>query len=47
MKHLAAAILMSATAALAEDVKPVKDAGPYVPSPQSVVSDMLRYAGGA
>lgn len=30
--------------ARAEDVKPVKDAGPYVPSPQSVVSDMLRYA---
>jgi methylase of polypeptide subunit release factors len=44
MKHLAAALLMSATAALADDVKPVKDAGPYVPSPQSVVSDMLRYA---
>ena len=30
--------------ASAEDVKPVKDAGPYVPSPQSVVSDMLRHA---
>lgn len=28
----------------AADVDPVKDAGPYVPSPQSVVSDMLRYA---
>jgi hypothetical protein len=28
----------------AADVEPVKDAGPYVPSPQSVVSDMLRYA---
>jgi hypothetical protein len=28
----------------AEDLNPVKDAGPYVPSPQSVVSDMLRYA---
>jgi hypothetical protein len=28
----------------AEDLKPVKDAGPYVPSPQSVVADMLRYA---
>ena len=28
----------------AEDLSPVKDAGPYVPSPQSVVSDMLRYA---
>ncbi|HEU4923558.1 MAG TPA: SAM-dependent methyltransferase, partial [Burkholderiales bacterium] len=30
--------------ALAADVQPLKDAGPYVPSPQSVVSDMLRYA---
>ena len=28
----------------AEDLKPVKDAGPYVPSPQSVVADMLRHA---
>jgi hypothetical protein len=28
----------------AEDLQPIKDAGPYVPSPQSVVSDMLRYA---
>ncbi len=28
----------------AEDLQPTKDAGPYVPSPQSVVSDMLRYA---
>ena len=28
----------------AADVNPVKDAGPYVPSPQSVVADMLRYA---
>jgi hypothetical protein len=27
-----------------QDVKPVKDAGPYVPSPESVVSDMLRHA---
>ena len=31
-------------AAGAEDLQPTKDAGPYVPSPQSVVSDMLRYA---
>jgi hypothetical protein len=30
--------------AAAADLQPVKDAGPYVPSPQSVVSDMLRYA---
>jgi hypothetical protein len=28
----------------AADLEPTKDAGPYVPSPQSVVSDMLRYA---
>src|SRR5690606_9584137 len=28
----------------AADVQPTKNAGPYVPSPQSVVSDMLRYA---
>jgi hypothetical protein len=28
----------------AEDVTPEKNAGPYVPSPQSVVSDMLKYA---
>ena len=31
-------------AAGAEDLQPTKDAGPYVPSPQSVVADMLRYA---
>ena len=30
--------------AVAADVEPVKNAGPYVPSPQSVVADMLRYA---
>jgi hypothetical protein len=28
----------------AADLKPEKDAGPYIPSPQSVVADMLRYA---
>jgi hypothetical protein len=32
------------TSVQAADLKPEKDAGPYVPSPQSVVSDMLRYA---
>jgi Methyltransferase domain len=36
-------ILMTATGEAA-DLAPVKDAGPYIPSPQSVVSDMLRYA---
>ena len=30
--------------ARAADIEPTKNAGPYVPSPQSVVSDMLRYA---
>jgi len=30
--------------AQAADVEPIKNAGPYVPSPQSVVADMLRYA---
>src|SRR5919201_6137913 len=44
MKHLATALLLTASTALAADLQPVKDAGPYVPSPQSVVSDMLRYA---
>src|SRR3954454_20581981 len=44
MMRLAAAMLLSANAALAADLKPTKDAGPYVPSPESVVSDMLRYA---
>jgi hypothetical protein len=34
----------AAATAGAQDVQPIKDAGPYVPSPQSVVSDMLRYA---
>lgn len=44
MIRLAAAILLTTTVALADDLKPTKDAGPYVPSPQSVVSDMLRFA---
>src|SRR5205823_9564122 len=43
-KRLATVLAMTATAALAADLQPLKDAGPYVPSPQSVVSDMLRYA---
>ncbi len=36
--------IASSLNAAAADVDPVKDAGPYVPSPQSVVADMLRYA---
>ena len=41
---LPGALALLACAAGAQDLKPIKDAGPYVPSPQSVVSDMLRYA---
>jgi hypothetical protein len=41
---IATAMLLTATTACAADLQPIKDAGPYVPSPQSVVSDMLRYA---
>ena len=45
MKELAMAALLAAGTACAADLTPMKDAGPYVPSPQSVVSDMLREAG--
>ncbi|HEX7054024.1 MAG TPA: class I SAM-dependent methyltransferase [Burkholderiales bacterium] len=41
---LAAAFSLVSAFAIAADLEPVKDAGPYVPSPQSVVADMLRYA---
>jgi hypothetical protein len=44
MKLLALSFLLCFGIAQAQDLQPVKDAGPYVPSPQSVVSDMLRYA---
>jgi hypothetical protein len=44
MRALAFAALLVFSFVKAEDLKPVKDAGPYVPSPQSVVSDMLRHA---
>jgi hypothetical protein len=44
MKFLAFSLALAFTAAHAQDLQPIKDAGPYVPSPQSVVSDMLRYA---
>jgi len=36
------AILCNATGAA--DVRPVKDAGPYVPSPETAVAEMLEYA---
>jgi ribosomal protein L11 methylase PrmA len=45
MRKIAAAALLAAGTACAADLTPMKDAGPYVPSPQSVVSDMLREAG--
>jgi hypothetical protein len=44
MRALAIAGFLFSFGSFAEDLQPVKDAGPYVPSPQSVVSDMLRYA---
>ena len=39
-----ASLLAVSAAARAEDVNPVKNAGPYVPSPTSVVADMLKVA---
>ena len=43
-RALAFAALNLAFVAGAADLTPSKNAGPYVPSPQSVVADMLRYA---
>jgi hypothetical protein len=46
LRALAFATLLAAgAAASAEDVTPTKNAGPYVPSPDSVVSSMLKEAG--
>jgi hypothetical protein len=44
IRALALMVLLVPFSVQAEDLNPVKDAGPYVPSPQSVVADMLRYA---
>ncbi len=46
MKRLTLAIAGAAfaLAAAAADVAPSKNAGPYVPSPESVVADMLKVA---
>ena len=44
IRSMAVAAVFAFSCAQAEDLLPTKDAGPYVPSPQSVVSDMLRYA---
>ena len=41
---LAGFVLAFSGLAISADLQPIKDAGPYVPSPQSVVADMLRYA---
>jgi protein-L-isoaspartate O-methyltransferase len=41
---ISALLLGFSSLAAATDLQPIKDAGPYVPSPQSVVADMLRYA---
>jgi hypothetical protein len=30
--------------AIAADAQPIKDAGPYIPSPEAAVAEMLRYA---
>ena len=40
----ATALALAACTAFAADEPPAKDAGPYVPSPQSVVADMLKLA---
>ncbi|HYI85599.1 MAG TPA: methyltransferase domain-containing protein, partial [Burkholderiales bacterium] len=37
-------LLSFSSLAASTDLQPIKDAGPYVPSPQSVVADMLRFA---
>src|SRR5919109_2704317 len=44
IRTLALAAVFAFSSVVASDLQPTKDAGPYVPSPQSVVSDMLRYA---
>jgi len=42
--RLALLAVLAAAPALAADLEPTKNAGPYVPSPQSVVADMLKIA---
>ena len=44
MTRALALVFLLASSVNAADLQPTKDAGPYVPSPQSVVADMLRYA---
>jgi len=42
--RLALLLLLLSFGARAADLAPVKDAGPYVPSPDAAVAEMLRYA---
>jgi hypothetical protein len=42
--RLALLLLFFSCSASAADLAPVKDAGPYVPSPEAAVAEMLRYA---
>jgi SAM-dependent methyltransferase len=42
--RLALLLLFFSCSARAADLAPVKDAGPYVPSPEAAVAEMLRYA---
>jgi hypothetical protein len=44
IRTLAAAAALALSTVNGADLQATKDAGPYVPSPQSVVADMLRYA---
>src|SRR3989454_11723154 len=44
IRSMAIAAVFALSSASAADLQPSKDAGPYVPSPHSVVADMLRYA---
>ena len=44
MSRFIVVFLLACFNAAAADVAPVKDAGPYVPSPEAAVAEMLRYA---
>jgi hypothetical protein len=38
------AAFLAAAPAIAADAQPIKNAGPYIPSPEAAVAEMLRYA---
>ena len=44
MSRFAFLVVLACFSAAAADLAPVKDAGPYVPSPETAVAEMLRYA---